>query len=107
MSELLRRVNEWQPPPFSFFPSNVGRKIGQTDHEPEKKNCSKTLGGKIDCGSGVCIRVCQVFQKLCLRKILCSIKVTSVGQQKSGFEPMASQKDYIGDPSSEFRQDLC
>ena len=76
---------------FSLFPSNVGRKIGQTDHEPEKKNCSKTLGGKIDCGSGGCIRVCQVFQKLCLRKILCSLKVTSVGQKKSGFEPMASQ----------------
>ena len=26
---------------FSFFPSNVGRKIGQTDHEPEKKNIAQ------------------------------------------------------------------
>ena len=26
---------------FSFFPSNVGRKIGQTDHEPEKKIAQK------------------------------------------------------------------
>ena len=67
------------------------------------------MGGKIDCGSGQCIRVCQVFQKLCLRKILCSLKVTSVGQKKSGFEPMASQarSTAFGDPPSEFRKDLC
>ena len=31
---------------FSFFPSNVGRNIGQTDHEMKKKHCSTTLGGK-------------------------------------------------------------
>ena len=89
---------------FSIFPSNVGRKIGQTDHEPEKKNCSKTLGGKIDCGSGECIRVCQVFQKLCLRKILCSLKVTSVGQKKSASQARSTA---FGDPPSEFRKDLC
>ena len=31
---------------FSFFPSNVGRKIGQTDHEPEKKKLLKNIGRK-------------------------------------------------------------
>ena len=35
------------------------------------------------------------------------LKVTSEGQKKSGFELMASQKDRIGDPPSEFRKDLC
>ena len=35
------------------------------------------------------------------------LKVTSDGQKKSGFELMASQKDRIGDPPSEFRKDLC
>ena len=34
------------------------------------------------------------------------LKVTSEGQKKSGFELMASQKDRIGDPPSEFRKDL-
>ena len=35
------------------------------------------------------------------------LKVPSEGQKKSGFELMASQKDRIGDPPSEFRKDLC
>ena len=34
------------------------------------------------------------------------LKVTSDGQKKSGFELMASQKDRIGDPPSEFRKDF-
>ena len=35
------------------------------------------------------------------------LNVTSEGQKKSGFELIASQKDRTGDPSSEFRKDLC
>lgn len=34
------------------------------------------------------------------------LKVTSEGQKKSRFELMASQKDRIGDPPSEFGKDL-
>ena len=79
---------------FQFWPQNCG----QTDYKLKKKtflnsigrkegkNRGKTKKGKVslqfDCGSGQCIRVRQVSQKLCLRNILlCSIKVTSVGQK--------------------------
>ena len=104
---------------FSFFPSKCWPQHWTNWSWDEKKHCSTTLGGKkgrtgenrprlsvlqFDCGSWQCIRVCQVFQKLCLiclRKVLCSLKVTCVRPKKSGFEPVASQKDRI------WRSTLC
>ena len=37
----------WAPVELSFFPSNVGRKIGQTDHELKKTTFVNNIGRKV------------------------------------------------------------
>ena len=88
---------------FSFFSSNVGRKIGQTDHELKKeKHSSTTLGGKFDCAPGSVLIFCFFEKDIMLLKG--HDRRTKKNQESNPWPP---RRTAFGDPPPEFRQDLC